>query len=35
VNFRNPDSVLGASNFGLIQTSYDPRQIQLALRYGF
>jgi hypothetical protein len=35
VNFRNPDSVLGASNFGLIQTSYDPRQMQLALRYAF
>ena len=30
-----PDAVVGASNFGLIQTSYDPRQVQLALRYGF
>ena len=35
VNFRNPDAVIGASNFGLIQTSYDPRQLQLALRYAF
>ncbi len=35
VNFRNPDAVVGASNFGLIQTSYDPRQLQLALRYAF
>jgi hypothetical protein len=35
VNYRNPDAVIGASNFGLIQTSYDPRQVQLALRYGF
>jgi hypothetical protein len=35
VNYRNPDAVIGASNFGLIQTSYDPRQMQLALRYGF
>ena len=35
VNFRNPNAVLGASNFGLIQTSYDPRQMQLALRYAF
>lgn len=35
VNFRNPAAVVGASNFGLIQNSYDPRQVQLALRYGF
>ncbi len=35
VNFRNPEAVLGASNFGQILSSYDPRQVQLALRYGF
>ena len=35
VNFRNPDAVLGASNFGQILTSYEPRQMQLALRYAF
>jgi hypothetical protein len=35
VNHRNPEAVLGASNFGQILTSYEPRQVQLAVRFGF
>lgn len=35
VNFRSPASVWGESGFGQITDSFAPRQIQIAVRFGF
>ncbi|MFN0105831.1 MAG: carboxypeptidase regulatory-like domain-containing protein [Bryobacteraceae bacterium] len=35
VNFNNPSTGYGASNFGVITSAQDPRVMQLAIRYGF
>jgi len=34
-NFKQPDNVLEDVNFGKIGSAFDPRQIQLALRFSF
>jgi outer membrane receptor protein involved in Fe transport len=33
--FRNPDGNYGGSNFGIINDAYDPRVVQVALRFAF
>jgi hypothetical protein len=33
--FRNPDGTFGGANFGIINDAYDPRVVQLALRFAF
>ena len=33
--FRNPDGTFGGTNYGIINDAYDPRVVQLALRFGF
>jgi hypothetical protein len=35
VNFNNPNTGVGATNFGAITGAGDPRVIQLAVRYRF
>ncbi|MBC7927402.1 MAG: TonB-dependent receptor [Bryobacteraceae bacterium] len=35
VNFQNPSTTLGSTNFGVITTARDPRIMQLAVRYRF
>ena len=35
VNFNNPSTTYGASNFGVITSAQDPRVMQLAIRYAF
>ena len=35
VNFNNPATTYGATNFGVITSAQDPRVMQLAIRYGF
>jgi hypothetical protein len=35
VNFNNPSTTYGASNFGVITSAQDPRVMQLAIRYSF
>jgi hypothetical protein len=35
VNFNNPATTLGNTNFGVITTAGDPRVMQLAVRYQF
>jgi hypothetical protein len=34
-NFGTPNTVLGAANFGTITTAFDPRVVQLALKFIF
>ena len=34
-NFGAPNAVLGAANFGTITTAFDPRVVQLALKFVF
>jgi hypothetical protein len=34
-NYQNPSSTWGGANFGLINDAYDPRVVQLAVRFGF
>ena len=33
--FSNPDGVVGSPSFGSITAAFDPRVIQLAVKYGF
>jgi len=33
--FRNPDGTFGGTNFGIINDAFDPRVVQLALRFAF
>jgi hypothetical protein len=35
VNFNNPATTVGNTNFGFITSAGDPRVMQLAIRYGF
>lgn len=35
VNFSNPATTFGSSNFGNITSAADPRQVQVAIRYRF
>ena len=35
VNFSNPATTFGSSNFGNITSAADPRQVQVAVRYRF
>jgi hypothetical protein len=35
VNLGQPNAVLGAANFGTITTAFDPRVVQLAVKYLF
>ena len=34
-NFANPNAVAGAANFGTITTAFDPRVVQLAVKFLF
>jgi hypothetical protein len=34
-NYQNPSASLGSSTFGTISDAYDPRIMQLAIRYTF
>jgi hypothetical protein len=34
-NLGTPNAVLGAANFGTITTAFDPRVVQLALKFVF
>jgi hypothetical protein len=34
-NYQNPSSNWGASNFGVISDAFDPRVVQLAVRFVF
>ena len=31
----NPNGQLGSATFGQISTAFDPRVVQLAVKYGF
>ena len=33
--FRNPNGTFGGTSFGIINDAYDPRVVQLALRFAF
>jgi hypothetical protein len=33
--FRNPNGSFGSTNFGVISDAYDPRVVQVALRFAF
>ena len=33
--FRNPNGTFGGANFGIINDAFDPRVVQLALRFAF
>ena len=35
VNFQNPQTTVGNTNFGSITAARDPRIMQLAIRYRF
>jgi hypothetical protein len=35
VNFNNPSTTVGATNFGVITSAGDPRIMQMAIRYQF
>ena len=35
VNLGAPNAVQGAANFGTITTAFDPRVVQLALKFLF
>jgi hypothetical protein len=35
IRFRNPNSVFGTSIFGIINDAFDPRVVQLAIRFAF
>lgn len=34
-NYTDPNGTWGSSNFGVVSNAYDPRVIQLAVRFGF
>ncbi|MGE3274918.1 MAG: TonB-dependent receptor [Vicinamibacterales bacterium] len=34
-NYKDPNSTWGSSSFGVISDAYDPRIVQLAVRFGF
>ncbi|MEZ5317193.1 MAG: TonB-dependent receptor [Vicinamibacterales bacterium] len=35
VNYKDPNGTWGSSNFGVISDAYDPRIMQIAVRFGF
>jgi len=34
-NYQNPSATWGASNFGVISDTFDPRVVQVAVRFAF
>ncbi len=34
-NYQNPNGTWGSSNFGVISDAYEPRVMQVAVRFAF